>query len=797
MTTYVEQPWNTEGNGGEPVYLRSSFYGRDQDLATLESMFADPAVRAITIIGPSGAGKSRLAAQFYLHARNTFAEGAVFVALSTVRDPELVLPLLAHAFALRDDRDIPVLDRLHERLEGKRILLVLDGFEQVLGASRAITELLGRVRGPSLLITSRAPLRISAEREYLLAPLILPAPDAPASLDVLKQNPSIALFVDRARAVRNTFELTEENAETVAEICRRLDGLPLAIELAAARTKVLSPQALLARLANRLQLLTGGPRDVPPRLQSMRDAIAWSYDLLSPEHQAVFRHLCVFAGGFGLDAATAIERSCSDCDPVEVFEAIASLVDSSMVLADRSNEPDIRFVILDTLRDFGLEQLQLAGEFDHYRQLHANIYLELAQEADRHLWGTDSYYWIGRLQREHDNLRLALEWSLEHDPTTALQMAGRLWWFWQSRGHLSEGRAWIQRTMDATPYEATNHRLQAAFGGGFLAVMQGDPLAAMPYLAQCRRIVEELGATDPETTGQVAFMESFVLGGQGEHQAAVTAARNALANFERSSALPRIPFAHNRLGIELAAIGEHAEGEEHFRHALQQWQDQGFEWGEVTARINLAIAERNRGDYIQATADLIACLEPSYRQGDPWGEVETRSTMAGLAALLGDTTTSIRFQAAAERIRRSIGLRLQSYVDASQSDEMPLEDRMKDPSFASAWAEGYSAPIGQLVDWAKELQQTAVSGTTGSGTNAPPPPIPAARRFPKAEDNILSPREMEVLRLMAEGLSSREIGERLFISPRTATTHVANIFSKLGVESRASAVATGFRLGLI
>ena len=795
MSSPFEKPWNGGDDAGEPVYLRSSFFGRESDMAALETMFANPAVRAITITGPSGAGKSRLAAQFYLHARNSFPDGAVFVALSTVDDPELVLPFLAKALALRDDLDIPVLDRLQQRLDGARILLVLDGFEQVLEASRAITEFLGRVRGPVVLITSRAPLRISAEREYLLAPLALPPANQPATLETLKANPAIALFVDRARAVRNTFELTEDNAETVAEICRRLDGLPLAIELAAARTKVLSSQALLARLANRLQLLTGGPRDVPPRLQSMRDAIAWSYDLLSPEDQAVFRHLCVFAGGFGLDAATAIERPDNGDDPAELFEAIASLVDSSMILADRSIEPEVRFVILDTLRDFGLEQLEIADDVDHYRQLHANFFLRLAQEADQHLWGPNSYVWIERLKREHDNLRLALEWSLAHDPTTALQFAGRLWWFWQTRGYLGEGRAWIQRAMDAVPFEATDHRLQAAFGGGFLAVMQGDPLAATPYLAQCREIVEGMDAHDPETTGQLAFMESFILGGQGEHQAAVAAAHRALADFERAGAQARIPFAHNRLGIELSAIGEHASGEEQFRHALQCWRDQGFEWGEVTALINLAIAERNRGDYVQATADLTACLEPAHRQGDPWGEVETRSTMAGLAALLDNRIISIRFQAAAERIRQSIGLRLQDYIDPAQPNNAPLEERMKDPSFATAWAEGQAASIDQLVEWAKELQHAAATGKPAAAA-APPAPLPVASRFP-GSGNILSPRELEVLRLMAEGLSSREIGERLFISPRTATTHVANIFSKLGVESRASAVATGFRLGLI
>jgi non-specific serine/threonine protein kinase len=806
MSSQEAQGWDAEIDWGEPVYLRSTFFGRQDDMAALSAMLADPTVRLITITGPSGVGKSRLAAQLYLDARVDFPDGAVFVSLSTARDPELVLPYLAKALELRDDRDTPVLDQLQQRLDGRRMLLVLDGFEQVLGASRAITELLGRVAGPVVLVTSRAPLRITAEHEYLLSPLQLPPATGKRTPELLMQNNAVALFVDRARAVRNTFELTEENADAVAEVCRRLDGLPLAIELAAARTKILSPQALLSRLSNRLQLLTGGPRDVPPRLQSMRDAVAWSYDLLSPEHRAVFRHISVFSGGFGLDEASAVEGITDPedgtdrpggGDPLELFEAIASLVDSSMVLADRSSESEARFIVLETMREFGLEQLEAEGESERYRRRHAFAFLRLASVADTKVWGPDSYRWINRLQREHDNLRAALDWALQHEPTVALQLAGKLWWFWQTRGHLSEGRNWIRRALQAAPDEPTNDRLQASFGGGFLAVMQGDPLAALPYLEQCRVIAAGLGEVDAEAEGQLRFMESFVLGGKGDHQEAAVAARTSLQNFEESCATQRIPFAHNRLGIELAAIGENEESETHFRQALEQWRAAGFEWGEVTALINLAIAARNRGDYAQAVSDLALCLEPAHRQGDPWGEAETRLTMAGLAALLGEPTMATRFQASAERIQQSIGLRLQEYIDPSLPDSAAIEAKLQDPDFAAAWTEGQYAPMDQLVAWAAELKQLAVSGRRPQpAQSAAPAPLPAASRFP-GSPSILSPRELEVLRLMAEGLSSREIGDRLFISPRTATTHVANIFAKLDVDSRASAVTAGFRLGLI
>lgn len=623
--------------------------------------------------------------------------------------------------------------------------------------------------------------------------------------DVVKTNAAIALFVDRARAVRNTFELTEDNIEVIAEICRRLDGLPLAIELAAARTKILSPRALLARLSNRFQVLTGGPRDAPPRSQTMRDAIAWSFDLLSPDQQALFRRLCVFTEGFGFEEAAGVvaepvqERTVSISDDQitsELFETIASLVDSSMLLAGGSNEMDARFYILETLREFGLEQLETAGEQNHYRYRHARIFDQLARTANEQIWGPESYRWIARLQGDYANLRAALEWSIANEPSIALRLAGNLWWFWQSRGYLGEGRIWLQRALDAAPYEANYDRLQTAFGSGFLAVMQGDPSAALPYLDQCRQIAHDMGTNDPRIGGRIAFLESFILGGLGEHREAVAAARNALLAVEAATADSWIPFVHNRLGIELAAIGEHEDGEAQFRLALEGWREQENEWGEVTALINLAIAARNRGDYAKATADLRTCLAPAHRQGDPWGEIETRSTLAGLAALLGNQRLSIRFQASAEQIRRAIDLRLQDYIDPALVDHASIEERMRDPIFASDWAEGQTASITQLIDWANELQQLAESRNTVPQARERPIPLPVASRAPGSE-NVLTPRELEVLRLMAEGLSSKEIGEQLFISPRTASTHVANIFGKLSVDNRAAAVSAGFRLGLI
>ena len=339
--------------------------------------------------------------------------------------------------------------------------------------------------------------------------------------------------------------------------------------------------------------------------------------------------------------------------------------------------------------------------------------------------------------------------------------------------------------------------MQALFGGGFLAGMQGDPIAAIPYLEQCRRVVAESAEAGRE--GQVEFLESFVLGSKGEHEAAV-AVGTARARADDQDQASDPAFRSPTIGSESSWLrsGNMRKVKSISARRSSSGKQRGNEWGVVTALINLAIAARNRGDYAQAVDDLVNCLEPAHRQGDPWGEAETRLTLAGLAAILGDNLAATRFHASAEKIRQTIGLSLQEYIDPALLDGDKLQERLKDPVYAAAWAEGQVATIDQLTDLGARAAGAGPLRASAHPRLRPPRPNrcrPPAR-FPVAQ-GILSPREMEVLRLMAEGLSSREIGERLFISPRTATTHVANIFSKLDVDSRASAVTAGFRLGLI
>ncbi len=365
----------------------SSFVGRRAEIAAVLELVGDPGVRLLTLTGPGGIGKTRLALQVAAAARDTFPDGAVYVELAPISRSELVAQAIGQALGLREGRNPTWEGQLQTFLRSKRLLLVLDNFEQVLDAAPLVAWLVREARGLTVLATSRAPLRLTGEREYAVPPLSLgrggePRPDS---------SDAIRLFVERARANNPTLALTDANAETIAEICRRLDGLPLAIELAAARSKVLSPAALLARLTHRLELLTGGPRDQPPRLRTMRDAVAWSHDLLTPEEQTLFRRLAVFAGGFVLGAA---ERVAGDDSSSPVLDVLASLVDKSLVQQqDVADEP--RFALLETVREFGLEALAASGEEAAIRRAHAAWYLALAEDAEPELTGTVRAGWPG------------------------------------------------------------------------------------------------------------------------------------------------------------------------------------------------------------------------------------------------------------------------------------------------------------------------------------------------------------------------------------------------------------------
>ncbi len=418
----------------------TSFVGRAREIAAVADLLHREDVRLVALTGPGGVGKTRLAQRVAAELADNFADGAAWVDLAPLADPNLVAPTVAQALGVREAGDRSLYERLADALRDRALLLVLDNFERVVDAAPLVARLLAGCPRLKVLATSRVHLRVSGERLVPVGPLALPEPARPAPLPELAATEAVALFVERAQAARPDFALTTGNAAAVAEICRQLDGRPLAIELAAARVAVLPPAALLARLERRLPLLTGGPRDSPARLRSMRDAIGWSHDLLSQDEQALFRRLAVFVGGFTLEAAEAVAAD----EGIDVLEGVSSLVAKSLVRDEEGSGGEPRYLMLETVREFGLERLAERGEEPAIRAAHAAFFLALAEAAEPRLMGPDEATWLDRLATELPNTRAALAWTLEHEAAeTALRLATNLFWFWYSRGDRREGERWL------------------------------------------------------------------------------------------------------------------------------------------------------------------------------------------------------------------------------------------------------------------------------------------------------------------------------------------------------------------
>ena len=449
----------------------TSFLGRQHEIAEARQLLLDG--RLLTLTGPGGTGKTRLSLQIAADAADSFTDGIYFVPLGTISQSDLVVPTIAQALGLVDPGTHP-LDRLVDSIGARRILLVLDNFEQVNDAAPQIADLLARAPRISVLVTSRSPLRVSGEQEYPVPPLDVPDPKHLPDLEKLSTYESVALFVERAMGVRPDFVVTSANAPAVAEICVRLDGLPLAIELAAARIRVLTPQAIMDRLGDRLKLLSGGARDLPERQQTLRGAIAWSHDLLEEDDQRVFARFAIFAGGATLDA---IERVAFDpAEATDPLDAMASLVDKSLVRQESEPDGEPRFRMLSTIREFALEQLGERGEADLLADRHAAWVLELVEGGAASIFGPDQKEILDRYEREHDNIRAALGRAIASDHAEmAMSIFAACWRFWQMRGYLAEGREHAERVM-ALPgsTDFPDARAAAVEAAGGIAYWQGD-----------------------------------------------------------------------------------------------------------------------------------------------------------------------------------------------------------------------------------------------------------------------------------------------------------------------------------
>jgi predicted ATPase/class 3 adenylate cyclase len=458
--------------------------GRDQDIAALTELVSSPGISVVTLVGPGGTGKTRLSLAVAAEMLASFPDGVFFVDLSALGDSSLVIASIAQVLSLRETPGRSLEESLADHLTSKEMLLVLDNFEQVMEAASQLSSLLQGAQALKVVVTSREALRISGERVVSVAPLELPS--SGSDLAEVTGSPAVALFVARAHAVKADFSLTRDNASDVAAICRRLDGLPLALELAAARINLLSPSSLLARLDKGLKVLSAGRRDASDRQRTLRGAIAWSYELLSEDEQSLFRRLAVFAGGWSLEAAESV---CDQGDlELDVLDGLASLADKSLVRTSTTDAD--RFTMLETIREFALEQLKESIEAEDLRRAHADYFRAFAQEADPHLQGEDQSEWLDRLAKEHLNLRAALGWSLGQVSECALQLTNALGGFWATRGHITEGRQWLERVLE-DPSRSPD-RMRASLGAALLAARQDDYKNSVLYAEHSLSLAQEL-----------------------------------------------------------------------------------------------------------------------------------------------------------------------------------------------------------------------------------------------------------------------------------------------------------------
>jgi predicted ATPase/transcriptional regulator with XRE-family HTH domain len=628
--------------------------GRDQDVAAVVHRLED--ARILTLTGPGGVGKTRLAIAVAEQVRAVFPDGVWFVDLAPITDPSFVLPRIAQVLDAQINDNQPPLDALRATLRGKQMLVVLDNFEQVVDAAPLVQNLIAAVPGLVVLVTSRSLLRLSAERDYAVSPLALSDAATPTA-SALAGVPAAALFVERARAARPDFVLTDSNAAVVVEICALLDGLPLAIELAAARLRLLGPEALRTRLDQRLHLLTGGPRDLPARQQTLRDTIAWSYDLLPPAEQARFRWLSVFVGGCTL---AAVEALCDAEDALghDVLGGLTLLVEQNLVHQTEEPTGESRFRMLETVREYAIERLEAAGEADAVRARHAAFYLALAEAGEVGLRTAERHAWLEQSEREHDNLRAALSWCLTSKPRgngvdateTAVRLAAALGRFWSNRGYLRESRQWADRVLERAEHAPPSAALaRVLFFAGDAAANQSDA-AAVTLLQRCVAVSRAAGSLPTVALAHAALGRIALE--RGDRDQALALHTDAL-RFARDAAdqwvLARVLAECGASFLE----SDPALAQRACEESLAIWTALGDSWGIGMAVHALGYVLTRQGDFRRARALYEDHAARSNAAGDESDAATMHHSLGLLALQEGDYARALmHFDESLARWRR-------------------------------------------------------------------------------------------------------------------------------------------------